>query len=359
VRDRAWVLRPPASLWQPRESAALAGSMVRLESSCHSEPMLPNLSPHYQSRTWILLMGLELVVGCSGNSPSPSHTAAGGVTGPGGLGGSNGGSSVQFSNAGAPSTSTGNLAGSGQVLVHVDFQGRTTGAYSQTMASEDFAGKATWNNGMDQGRSTIVDEAGQRFLRVTYAAGVYGPDAGGVQFLIPLSSSFDELYLSYRVRFASDFDFVRGGKLPGLVGGTHPTGCVTDTAGFSARMMWRPAGACVQYLYFPEKVNSCGDDFPYRVGTTAVNFVPGQWHRVQHRVRMNTPGAHDGVLQGWFDGTLGVDNQAFIYRIATESFGIDALYFSTFFGGSDATWAPAVAQIADFDDIVVSDRPIE
>ena len=73
---------------------------------------------------------------------------------------------------------------------------------------------------------------------------------------------------------------------------------------------------------------------------------------------MNTPGAHDGILQAWFDGSLALDNQTFIYRIATATFGIDALYFSTFFGGSDATWAPTAAQVADFDDFIVSDQPI-
>jgi hypothetical protein len=117
-------------------------------------------------------------------------------------------------------------------------------------------------------------------------------------------------------------------------------------------------GAAVQYLYFPEKVNTCGDDYPYQIGSTKVSSSPGQWHRVQHRIRMNTPGAHDGILQAWFDGSLALDNQAFLYRIPSATFGIDALYFSTFFGGSDATWAPATAQVADFDDFIVSDQPI-
>jgi hypothetical protein len=227
------------------------------------------------------------------------------------------------------------------------------------MASEDFSGRATWNDGLDQGRAAVVDENGARALRITYPASVYGPTDGGVQFLIPLPSVHEELYLSYRIRFAAGFDFVRGGKLPGLVGGTHPTGCVADPGGFSARMMWRPAGGCVQYLYYPEKVNSCGDDFAYQAGGVKLAFRPGVWHRVQHRIRMNTPGAHDGMLQAWFDGALALDEPAFLYRVATESFGIDALYFSTFFGGSDASWAPSAAQIIDFDDFVISEAPME
>lgn len=258
---------------------------------------------------------------------------------------------------GGASTSTASGGSGAQDLMHADFQARPAGLYTQEMVSQDFGGKPTWNDGLDEGRASIVDERGERFLRVTYAAGIYGPADGGVQFLVPLSGSSEELYLSYRVRFASGFDFVRGGKLPGLVGGTHPTGCVADAGGFSARMMWRTGGAAVQYLYFPDKVNACGDDFTYRANNADLLFKPGTWHRVLHRIRMNTPGQNNGILQAWFDGALALDNTTFNYRISGATFAIDALYFSTFFGGSDATWAPAQAQIADFDDFVVADHP--
>jgi len=118
--------------------------------------------------------------------------------------------------------------------------------------------------------------------------------------------------------------------------------------------MWRPGGAAVQYVYYPEKVNTCGDDFAYAVGATAISFSPGVWHTVEHHVRMNNAGQHDGVLEAWFDGQQVLSNSAFLYRIVGATFGIDTLYFSTFFGGSDTTWAPAAYQVADFDDFMVS-----
>jgi hypothetical protein len=119
-------------------------------------------------------------------------------------------------------------------------------------------------------------------------------------------------------------------------------------------MMWRTGGAVVQYLYYPEKTNDCGDDFAYRVNGQNLTFTPGKWHTVEHRIVMNRAGEHNGVLQTWFDGVLALDNQAFLYRASGATFGIDALYFSTFFGGSDSTWAPPSAQVADFDDFVVT-----
>lgn len=313
------------------------------------------------TRAWAALLLALASIACGETKNSPGLNATGGVAGTSiTTGGATGaGSTGGAGQTGGVTGGTSAAGGTRALLMHADFQSRDVGAYTQAMVVGDFSGAATWNNGMDAGRSTIVDENGERFLRITYAATVYGPDAGGVQFVVPFGGTYEELYLAYRVRFAADFDFVRGGKLPGLVGGTRPTGCVQgDNGGFSARMMWRPEGVAVQYLYFPEKVNECGDDYVYRSTSGDVRFTQGQWHRVVHRLRMNTPGAHDGILQAWFDGTLVLDEQAFYYRVPGATFGIDSLYFSTFFGGSDATWAPASAQIADFDDFMLSEMAL-
>jgi len=280
--------------------------------------------------------------GAPGNGGGTASGGAGGMGGAGGSGGTGG--------AGG--------ASSGNELLHADFQERAPGVYSEDMVKDDFLAAPPWNNGLDEGRASVVDEAGNRFLRVTYPAGKYGPADGGVQFKVPLGKTYEELYLSYRVRFGAGFAFVKGGKLPGLVGGSAPTGCVDDTTGFSARMMWRTGGAAVQYMYFPEKVQSCGDDYDYMSGGSAIEFQPGTWHRVEHRLVMNTPGEHDGVVEAWFDGQPALAEKAFLFRLAGATFGIDTLYFSTFFGGSDASWAPPAAQTVDYDDFIVSTGPI-
>jgi hypothetical protein len=226
------------------------------------------------------------------------------------------------------------------------------------MVAEDFGGTPTWNNGLDEGRATIVEERGARFLRVTYPAGQFGPSDAGVQFVVPLAQGHDEVFLSYRVRFGEGFQFVKGGKLPGMVGGTRPTGCLKDLSevegGFSARMMWRRNGAVVQLMYTSALANLCGDDFPYTVGGRAGSFVPGEWQQVRHRLRMNTPGQSDGVVQAWLDGSLALDRHDVAFRGSAYNFLVDAIYFSTFFGGSDATWAPTSDQTVDYDDFVIS-----
>lgn len=129
----------------------------------------------------------------------------------------------------------------------------------------------------------------------------YGPQEGGVQFAVPLANARDDLYLSYRFRFVGDFQFGKGGKQPGLVGGTSPTGCDLDPAeisgGFSARMMWRTSGTAVQLVYTSKLVDTCGEDFPYVVCGTPARFSAGGWHQVVHHLRVNTPGRPDGILE--------------------------------------------------------------
>lgn len=251
--------------------------------------------------------------------------------------------------------------GSGDIVLRADFQAAIPGAYTTESLASDFGATPEWNNGVDEGRVVLTQEGEDRFITVNYPADEFGPGDGGVQFVIPFDASYEELYLAYRIRFSPTFDWVKGGKLPGLVGGTAPTGCTNDpdanANGFSARMMWRDNALPVQYTYYPTRESDCGDDYDYRSGGQDAAFTPGQWHQVQHRIVMNTPGAQDGVLQAWLDGVLVLDLQDFEWRSAGKTYGVDALYFSTFFGGGDASWAPSSPQHIDFDDFVVSTGP--
>lgn len=265
--------------------------------------------------------------------------------------------------AGAPASggSTGSgepPMGSGAVILRVDFQERAAGVYTSEMVGEDFGALPTWNDGLDEERARVVVQGSQRFLRVTFEGNAFGPVNGGVQFKVPLPKGYDELYLSYRVRFAQNFQFVRGGKLPGLVGGSAPTGCVSDTNGFSARGMWRSRGRAVQYVYHAGKQSQCGDDFEYELDEEPFVFQRGHWHVLEHHLVMNTPGEADGILEAWVDGEPVLVRSDIRYRPAGKNFKIDTLYFSTFFGGNDQSYAPRAAQTLDYDDFIVSTEPI-
>jgi hypothetical protein len=257
------------------------------------------------------------------------------------------------------STSTGGAPGYGcdAPIFADDFDDDAVGPYVDLADWND----PPWDDGVDEGRVEIIDGAAAfagRSLRIHYPEGGVGTKEGGAQWKAALGGDYEELFLAYRVRFAPGFDFVLGGKLPGLVGGSAPTGCSDDTSGFSARSMWRVDGLGVQYMYYPEKRSPCGDDYDYAVAGEPARFEPGVWHTVEHRVVMNTPGEHDGRVQAWLDGQLVLDAPSFLLRPAEGDFAIDTLYFSTFFGGSGDEWAPTKDETVDFDDFVVCEAPI-
>jgi hypothetical protein len=91
-------------------------------------------------------------------------------------------------------------------------------------------------------------------LQLLYPAGSVNPGnrpQGGAEFYAaPLNlARASNITLEYDVFFPADFDFVRGGKLPGLFGG-HETCSGGDDAldCFSTRLMWRSGGKGELYL---------------------------------------------------------------------------------------------------------------
>lgn len=88
-------------------------------------------------------------------------------------------------------------------------------------------------------------------LRVTYEAGSWSQ--GGANFFVPFGNSTLQtqpkaMLLYYEVFFGENFDFVKGGKLPGLRGGPQTKACsggreADGSDCFSSRLMWREQGA--------------------------------------------------------------------------------------------------------------------
>jgi hypothetical protein len=199
------------------------------------------------------------------------------------------------------------------------------------------------------------DAPGGSMLRVAYPAGSASRQAdgedGGMQAYLQLPDGpKDELHLQYYVRFQPDFDFVRGGKLPGLYGGTMNNGrnIPDGTNGFSTRYMWRGGGDGEVYAYLPTS-----EEHGTSLGRGCWYFPANQWIAVEQRVVLNTPGASDGSVTVWQDGRQVFDQRGLTFR-TTDQLKIDGVFFSTFFGGGDDSWASPVDQYADFAGFSVS-----
>jgi len=63
-------------------------------------------------------------------------------------------------------------------------------------------------------------------------------------------------------------------------------------------------------------------------------FVDDQWYQITQRIVMNTPGEFNGIQQVWVDGVLVINERDLRYRL-DDSFAIDQMYFSTFYGGNE------------------------
>jgi hypothetical protein len=215
--------------------------------------------------------------------------------------------------------------------------------------------------GIDRGHLLQVDDprVPPTAVRVDYPGGSvspaasrkYGSARGGMQVYLPSRRGPQEqAYLRYWVRFPSGFDFVKGGKLPGLWGGSKVSGGATPdgTDGFSTRLMWRRAGAGEVYLYAADTAGAS-------LGRGDWTWPTGRWSCVEQHVVLNEPRRSNGTVVVWIDGHQVLSRNDLRYR-SVPTLQIEGIFFSTFFGGADPTWASPRDQFADFAGFALSDK---
>lgn len=201
----------------------------------------------------------------------------------------------------------------------------------------------------DGNADLIVGDAGPE-LRIRFPKGSINPGnphapEGGAGFLDRFGS-YDEGCLTYEIRFDDGFVFGEGGKLPGLFGGIHNSGCTEHRqSGFSSRYMFGRRGIGFLYPYFAERDTPCGG----MMGAGAFRFDAGRWRRISQRLKLNTPGIADGEVEVWMDGVSAFSAVNVDIRAGAET-RIEGLMMQTFFGGSDASRASPADQAVSFRD---------
>ncbi|GJJ13470.1 hypothetical protein Clacol_007724 [Clathrus columnatus] len=212
-----------------------------------------------------------------------------------------------------------------------------------------------------------------------YPEGSYnpnGPIRGGFGFYMTGPPSFaeqlstaNEVLTSYSVMFEPDWEWMKGGKLPGQFGGVGDLayrcsgGRQNDrTQCFDLRLMWRANGAGEVYAYLPLSENNAqvlatvppmsveNPDYGFSIGRGAWTFRPGAWNVVAERIKLNDPGKNNGILQIWVNGTTVIHVQGLELRNSSQSV-FQGMHFQTFFGGSTSAYASPQDQKAWFSDI--------
>ena len=180
---------------------------------------------------------------------------------------------------------------------------------------------------------------------------VYRPDSRGSPRLTSRMSfdGVESATLSFDFKLHSQFEFVKGGKMHGLAGGSATTGCKdVDPKGWSVRMMWRREGEVEAYVYHQNRENRCGDSYK-----SNFKLRRGTWYRVDLQVRMNTGrNIADGRVRLYIDGKKLIEVNDLILT-GDESVQIDKMLFSTFYGGSDSTWSPSKTTYVYYDNFTV------
>ncbi len=208
----------------------------------------------------------------------------------------------------------------------------------------------------------IKDSSGRfdKVLRVRYPAGSASPAVsrkhklplGGAQFYADLGiSPKNSLRLSYYLRFSENFDFVKGGKLPGLFGGAGNSGgeIPNGSDGFSTRFMWRKNGAGEVYAYLPSST-----EYGTSIGRGNWQFQRGKWHHLEQVIVLNQPNKKNGKIQVWLDGKQVLKQEKVSFR-TTDKLKIEGIFFSTFFGGGDYSWATPKNVYVDFANFSISE----
>jgi hypothetical protein len=150
--------------------------------------------------------------------------------------------------------------------------------------------------------------------------------------------------LSYSVLLPADFQFNRGGSLPGISGAG--TGLPSPDV-FAARMMWREGGRGGVTL----RVTSSGETRSAPGDRESFPFPRGRWVKLEQEVVLNTPKQADGVLRVWVDGKLAVERGDLSYR-ATAGVTVTGVAADVFYGtgdGGGTSPADTMVSITPFD----------
>ena len=225
--------------------------------------------------------------------------------------------------------------------------------------------------GIDVVKDPAPSSSRGKVLRSFFAAGAWGyRNNSGGQWLKKLND-YDELYIAYDVYVEPGFDFVKGGKLGPSLRSTDwikkykngkPAGTKPDGTDFwSAALGFKSGGELEAYVYHANGPKQWGQHIAWDDGgdKKRAYLTRGKWHRIELRVKLNTPGKLDGRLQGWFNGAKRLDRSKIMFRKpGGEHLKIGTYFFYSFMGGGNSTFAPRKDQHMYFDNLVISTKPI-
>ena len=245
----------------------------------------------------------------------------------------------------------------------IDFVNHKTGLYNEDIFSKDWDNAQTSRGeaprGILEGRSRIVKINNEKVLQLTIPKNTISD--GGFFWRLNLPKGLEDVTFEYDIMFGKHFNFVRGGKLPGLAGGTAPGGGSKEKNGFSARLMWRAAISyeelchlvkdpklankgdihkpyLVQYTYYPDKqTRKWGKDFVYVYKNKKIFLKPSKWYNLKMQIKLANDSKKKDAIISWVNGKEVLNEKLKLRK--NKNYGVDQVMFSLFFGGNESSWA--------------------
>jgi hypothetical protein len=197
-----------------------------------------------------------------------------------------------------------------------------------------------WNDDLNtQGDRLHVQTAGPfagtTFARMSHAAGT--SDAWGVRFfadhpeLSTPGNMTGDLYVRLRTRFSSTSALQSDSAKIAIT-----AAFAGWQAGFPGPNSWSPyyatlfvteAGLFSMETHSKTSGASVWRQFPQNLGAPQ-GVQPGTWHELQYRLKLNTPGSADGVLEYWVDGVKKAEYTDVNYRGSYNLFGWNHMMLS-------------------------------
>lgn len=258
------------------------------------------------------------------------------------------------------------------LLVTLSLMGVTTASAASTVVlDEDFEGGVDVLSSGTWGMLPLTGGHDGAGLKTIIPVGEHWGGSGHWYFSDHGLNDPEQLWWRYWVKFPEGFyiEPPNRGKLPG-VGGLYSYNCLGGRSStpeepcFSARMLFSrtypsfgepgyPNGPDDQtligfYVYHLESPDNRGDIWTWDPDVATLDH--GRWYCVEGHIDLNTPGAHDGVLEGWVDGAAAFAKSDIAFRrLGEDNIDIKSFWFDVYYGGE----ASVVENEIDFDSLAL------
>ena len=183
---------------------------------------------------------------------------------------------------------------------------------------------------------------GKKSLRISVDRGENYGSSLNYRFIDAGMDEPTELYARYYLRFDDSWNVIKGGgKLPGPAGRYNRGGwggrTSDGTNGWSARMKFGRSWFDSDHIdvgYYTYHANMSGKygDIMHWSKDNRGTLQKNRWYCIETYVKLNTIGNSDGILRGWVDGYLAMEDENITFRTSSD-LKVEEFWINIYYGG--------------------------